>query len=215
MNFTGLHVFEIFNGSDYSGTIIYNQTMLFVLLGLGVIIGLMAIVFNMKSAKISNKIINPKTKRVDKSIKLTAEDNNNIKKYDMMKYVSLGLALVVIFLSVKLTSTVFDGAGSIKDSQKFKDYVAPVTQVMKDNNGTIGKSGDKYILTQTATGKVTGDKFVLDNGLKIDTKAVQGLSNGTQKVKIVTTLDKDSKVTVNTDKKQIIADGDSVVTAVK
>lgn len=215
MNLTGLHVFEIFNGSEYSGTIIYNQTLLFVILAVGIIVGLMSIVFNMKSSKIANKVINPKTKRVDKSIKLTEEDNKNIKKYDMMKYVSLGLAVVIIFLSVKLTTSVFDGAGSIKDSQKFKDYVAPVSEVMKDNNGTIEKSGDKYILTQTVKGKVSGDKFKLDNGLNIDTKVVKGLSKDTKAVKIVTTLDKDSKVTVNKDKNQLVADGDAVVTAVK
>lgn len=194
MELTGKSLFEIFNGSDFSGTVIFSMPMLIGASVLFLLLCIGAFVFNMMGSKIANKVINPKTKRVDKSIKLTKADQENIKKFDLMKYVSLGLGVVLLGVGVLLSTNLITSVD--KDSDKFKDHFKEVTDVVSAEKGKVTKTGDKIIYKRTLVGKVDGDDFVLATGQKVALKSIEGANKKTTKITVESELTESAKVKV-------------------
>lgn len=215
MNFNAENFFQIFNGSEYDGVLIFNTVLMWTLIGLAIVIAILAVVVNVKSSKISNSVLDPKTKRKIPGKTLTKEQQATVKKLDIIKYVTFVLAVIVLLLGVKLPTSIFDSASSVKDTGKFETYMTDVTKVMKSSNGTIEKSGDEYILTQTLTGKLDGKDFKLDGGYSIDAKYIPKVTDKTTKVKAVTVLSKTDKITVDVDKNALVTNGKLTLTVKK
>lgn len=215
MNFNAENFFQIFNGSEYDGVLIFNPVLMWTLIGLAIVIAILAVVVNIKSSKVSNSVLDPKTKRKIPGKTLTKEQQATVKKLDIIKYVTFVVSVIVLLLGVKLPTSIFDSTSSVKDTGKFETYMTDVTKVMKSSNGTIEKSGDEYILTQTLTGKLDGKDFKLDGGYSIDAKYIPKVTDKTTKVKAVTVLSKTDKIKVDVDKNALVTDGKLTLTVKK
>lgn len=213
MSIKGIDLYQIFNGNVFDGLIIYNKTFIIIALAVLVVGVALAFFFNFKGAKIANRRYDVKTKKMNHNIKLTKQEEADIKKFDILKVVSLSVGVLAVLVSIYTSTTQLTSADKVKDTEAFKKHFAPVYETMKNVDGKIAKTGDTYVLTQTISGEVKGKEFVSEDGkVKIQTSSIQNFKPSIKEVTMKSNLKSDTEVTV---KKHIVLGGTDVKVAVK
>lgn len=213
MTIKGIDLYQIFNGKDYDGLIIYNPTLIYIAIAILVVTVALAFFFNFKGAKIANKAYDKVKKKTNPNYKFTQEEKDTIKRFDILKVASLVIGVGVILFAIFTGTTQLTAKDKIKDSEKFNTHYEPLFKTMKKVDGKVVKSGDTYVLTQTVKGSVKGNEFVSEGGnIKIAKDSLSGFNNSIKEVKLQANLKDDTEVTV---KDSVILGGTDVQATAK